>query len=175
LIRGQDFRYNDYPVNFMYVLGVQYLTEYLFTEYQPLETLEDAQDYVARLSLVKPKFDQLIAALYQRQEAGIVAPRFVFEWSLGDVQAMANADAAQTSYFTVFRDRLDANSAFTQDQRDQFIQDAQSAIRDSVIPAYQALAAAIQDLMKDAPRDDGVWQFDNGEVYTIPRTSPPPI
>lgn len=165
LIRGQDFMYNDYPLNFMYILGVQYVTEYLFTDYQPLESLEDAEDYIARLSQVKTKFDQLISSLYQRQQAGIVAPRFIFEWSLGDIQAIANTSAEQTSYYTTLRDKLNNIPSITEGQRDQLEQEALSAVEESVIPAYQALAGAIQDLIKVAPLDDGVWQFENGDDY----------
>jgi uncharacterized protein (DUF885 family) len=165
LIRGQEFLYNDYPVNQMYTLGVQYVTEYLFTDYHPLETLEDAQDYITRLTLVKPKFEQLTAALDQRNQAGILAPRFVFEWSLGDIQVIAGSDAAETSFYTNLHDKLKASSAFTQGQRDQLEQQALDAVTASVIPAYQMLADAIEDLLKAAPRDDGVWQFDNGAAY----------
>ena len=165
LIRGQDFMYNDYPVNQMYILGQQYVTMNLFTEFQPLETLEDAQAYLARLGQVRAKFDQLIESLYLRQQAGIVAPRFVFEWSLGDVQGIANTPAERTSFYQTFYEQVNANPAFSEAQKDELYAQAREAIDESVLPAYRALAEALLDLMQAAPQKDGVWQYDNGAAY----------
>jgi len=165
LIRGQEFMYNDYPVNFMYILGQQYLTVALFSDYQPLSSLEDAQDYIARLWLVETKFEQLSESLYLRQQAGIVPPRFVFEWSLGDVQGIANTPANGSSFYLTLRDKVNALEGVSDEQKEALRGEGLKAVEEAVLPAYLALAEAMQDLMKDAPRQDGVWQFDNGEDY----------
>jgi uncharacterized protein (DUF885 family) len=165
LIRGQDFRYNDYPVNFMYLLGQQYVTQALFTDYQPLTSATDAQDYLSRLWQVKPKFDQLIESLYQRQAAGLSAPRFVFEWSLGDVQGIGNTSAKSSAFYTTFNDKLSTLEGLSDDEKQALRDEALQAVEESVLPAYQALAETMRDLMKDAPQQEGVWQFANGEDY----------
>lgn len=165
LIRGQEFMYNDYPVNFMYVLGQQYLTLVLFTDYQPVTSLEEAEDYIARLWQVQTKFDQLIESLYLRQQAGIVPPYFVFEYSLGDVQGIASTPAIGTQFYHTLGDKVSALEGVGEDEKERLRDEALQAVEQSVLPGYEALAEAMRDLMKDAPHQDGVWQFDNGEEY----------
>ncbi|MCK4693896.1 MAG: DUF885 family protein, partial [Anaerolineales bacterium] len=58
LLRGQEWRFYDYPVN--QTLGIQNILIEFMTDRHPVRDLQGAQDYIHRLEQFTTKFDQLI-------------------------------------------------------------------------------------------------------------------
>jgi uncharacterized protein (DUF885 family) len=69
--RSHEFMYDDYPIN-VTVFSIHKGLLSLFTDYQPLETKDDATAYISRLSQVDRKMTQLVDGLNRRAEAGVV-------------------------------------------------------------------------------------------------------
>jgi uncharacterized protein (DUF885 family) len=165
LVRQQTFMYNDYPVNQIYVLGVQYLTQALFTDYQTIQDIEDAQDYIARLEQVDTKFDQLIEGMKLRQKAGIIPPKLILQFSLSDIQRIASSSPKSTPYYQTFEEKVGALTNLSNEERQELLDAAEKEIRSSVIPAYKALAKYVERLQSRASLGNGVWQFSNGKEF----------
>jgi uncharacterized protein (DUF885 family) len=72
-VRGHEFMYHNYLVH--HLLG-SYDVELirLFTEFQPLEDKQDAEDQVLRLSQVDDQVGQLLEGLALREQLGVVPP-----------------------------------------------------------------------------------------------------
>lgn len=165
VVRGQEFMYCDYPATFLITTSIHLDTEQFFTDIHPITNRQDAEDYITRLSLVDTKFEQLIEGLQLREEAGIVPPRFAIQWALYGMRDLASGPAQNTSYYTAFAEKVNALSGLSDKDKKALLGDAEKAIEESVIPAYQALVSTLEHLESIAPTDDGVWQFEGGDEY----------
>ena len=163
-LRGQDFADYDYPINHFSV-GVQNQLINFFTDIHPVTDQQSAEDYVERLSQVDTKFEQLIANMQRSEEIGVITPRLILQWSLGDVRRLANAQAKSTPFYTSFSEKINDLDNISSDQKSALLDSAETEIETSVIPAFQALAAYLGDLQGRAPNDGGVWQHPGGDDY----------
>ena len=162
-LREQEFMYYDYPVTF-FITAVHQDVIHFFTDLHPVASKQDAEDYVTRLGLVDTKFEQLLEGLRLREEAGVVPPKFALQWSLGGINGIAGSGATRTPFYTSFAEKVNALD-LSAAEKQALQESAREAIDETVIPAFQSLADYVTDLQSNAPIDDGVWQFPNGEAY----------
>lgn len=163
-VAGHEFMYNDYPVTH-FVTGVQNQTVHFFTDIHPVANLQDAQDYVTRLSQVDTKFEQLVEGLKLREERGVILPKFIVQWVLYDLRNMARSSPRATPFYTVFEQKVNALEGVSDADKEALLKDAEEEIKVSVIPAFQSLASYFEHLETVATDDAGVWKFSNGEEY----------
>jgi len=164
VLRGQEFMDYEYPITH-FVTGVQNQLINFFTEIHPVTDLQSAQDYVTRLSQVDTKFEQVIANMQHSEQVGVITPRMILQWSLGDIQQIAKSPAIATPFYTSFSEKVFALDSLSSDEKATLLAAAEAEIEASVIPAFQTLATYLEDLQKRAPTDEGVWQHPNGEAY----------
>jgi len=163
-INGHEFMYDDYPVN-PSVLSMHAGLLQFFTDLRPVTSLRDAKDYIACLSQVDTKFEQLIYGLQQREENGAMLPRFLIGWILGDLNGIATSEARATPYFSAFESKVEALTDISEADKQSLLAAAEEAIHDAVIPAYQELVRYFEHLQTVSTNDAGVWKFPNGEAY----------
>ena len=163
-VAGHAFMYNDYPLN-VTIFSVHLDMLGFFTDIHPLTTPQNAEDYISRLWQVQTKLAQLIDGLRLRQQAGVVLPAFLIDIVQSDIDSIASLSARQTPYYTTLAENLPAISALTAAEQDTLLADAENAIDASVLPAYQALSAYLDELRLDATYDEGVWKFTDGAAY----------
>jgi uncharacterized protein (DUF885 family) len=162
-VRGHAFAEHDFPVSFLITTSIpkQLLR---FFEYFPITNAQDAQDYITCLSQVDDKFDQLIAGLQRREEAGVTPPGFLIPWYLGDLQEIAGGPARATPFYTILADGVDTLQLSAEDQA-VLLAAAEAEIDASVLPAYGALVDYLQHLQAVAGDNVGAWQLPNGADY----------
>jgi uncharacterized protein (DUF885 family) len=159
-----DFLYHGFPATYS-IFGVQEETRQLFTEVHPLQTLQDAEDYIARLNRVGVKFTQLAEHLQLQRQAGVVEPALTMQVAINQVQAMAQGSAALNPYYTNFVTKIAAIPGITSGQRDDLEDRAFTAVDRVVKNAYQQLLQTLQGLLNNAPPSIGVGQYDRGSDY----------
>ena len=158
------FMYHDYPATF-FLTSVHKQLLNLFTELHPITGLQDAQDYVSRLSQVDIKIEQLIDGLEIREALGIVPPRFVFQWTTPEIRRIANSSATDTPFYTAFAEKLTAVDSLSTAEKEQLLDAAVQEIEASVLPAFQSLQDALTELQQVATTDAGVWKLPDGDAY----------
>jgi uncharacterized protein (DUF885 family) len=163
-LHGQAFIEDVYPINHFSV-GVQNQLIHFFTDIHPVNDIHSAEDYITRLSQVDDKFDQLIASMQHSEKAGVITPRLILQWSLGDIRQIASSPTRVTPFYTSFSEKVTALDSLNADQESVLLDAAEAEIEASVIPAFQALADFLEDLQQRAPNKGGVWQHPNGEAY----------
>jgi uncharacterized protein (DUF885 family) len=163
VVRGQEFMYYNYPVTH-FITGVQNQLIQFFTDIHPVTNKKDARDYITRLQQVDTKFEQLIEGLKLREKNGIIPPKFIIQWSLYDIRRISGGIAQYLPFYTVFEEKIDALDVSTEEKQ-SLLQDAEKAVSEAVIPAFQSLGDYLEHLESVAPADDGVWQFSEGEEY----------
>jgi uncharacterized protein (DUF885 family) len=163
-VKGHEFMYDDYPINpTVFSLHLDLLQ--FFTDLRPVTNLQEAQDYIACLTQVGTKFDQLINGLQRREENGAMLPGFLVGWIIGNLNDIATSRARFTPYYTAFDTKVSALTNISEADKSSLLTAAEDAINTAVIPAYQALVSYFEHLQSVTTNDAGVWKFPNGEAY----------
>ena len=84
---------------------------------------------------------------------------------MSDLNTLAKSNPKNSPYYTILVQKLDKVTDLTTDEKTALLADAETAIKESVIPAYQELVIYFKGLNALAPKQVGVWQFTNGEAY----------
>ena len=162
LVDGQAYAYHNYPVHHM-LTGYQFDLEFLLTDIQPMEDIEDAEDFVARLSQVDEQVTQLITGLEKREAINAVPPRPVLDMAIANLEGYFSAES--TWVYQAFESKLRSLSSGTPDEQQALLDNAKKEIETSYIPAFQTLKAYLEDLRSRSTEDVGVWKIDDGEAY----------
>jgi len=133
---GEKFRFHNYPVNQLF--GVQNGFPSFMESTHQVADVEDAEHYVARLSKVGIKFDQVLDGLHHREEVGVVPPQFVIDRVLEEMRNFVATPAEENILFTALETKMDeAGLAATHQER--IGGEALGEIEATVYPAYQRL------------------------------------
>ncbi|HEX8218441.1 MAG TPA: DUF885 domain-containing protein [Chloroflexia bacterium] len=162
-LRGQEFMYHEYIINPIY--GVAYGLYDLMTNLQSITNKQDAEDYIARLEQFDTKFDQLIEALRLRDEKGISMPRWMAQFSLGQISSALSDNAASSDYYTSFHTKVEALSSISAADKEALYASARNAIDKTVNPAYRKLVDFLTPIVNKSRTTDGVWALPNGDAY----------
>jgi uncharacterized protein (DUF885 family) len=164
-VRGEPWRFHDYPVNQLF--GVQSELPNLMTQMQQVNDVTDAEDYIARLGAFPRRFDELIESIRFREARGVLPPKFVVEKVLDQIHAFIATGAASNPLVVTFEEKLERIPPEKMDaaQRREFLSRATRAVESSVLPAYAKLAAYFETLRPKATRNDGVWALPEGDRY----------
>lgn len=164
-----DFQYrlHNYPVNQMFGIHSQ-VPSFLINMHQ-ITNKSDAEAYVSRLNGVNMMFDQTIEMLKEREEAGIMPPKFVFPRAIessnnilkGKPFDNSSKEGALLADFTNKLEKLD----ISENAKKTLIKNANAALISSVKPSYEKLIAFLEDQSKRATDDDGAWKFPNGKAF----------
>lgn len=165
LVRSQAFALSDYPVSQFHLTSLPWTLFDLLTEVQPIASREDADDYVSRLLEVGRQFDEIVAGLGARADAGVILPREVIDLALPEIDGLAGAPASRVPFYTSFESKLKDIAGLGSEDRTDLLARARSAVGDVVLPAYGRVASALRALRSRAPSQVGVGSLPNGEAY----------
>ncbi|MBD1390710.1 DUF885 domain-containing protein [Neiella sp. HB171785] len=160
VLEGEEFRYHDYPVNQLF--GVQNGYPSFMQASHQVNDEVDAEHYLARLSAVGVKFEQVIAGLERRTERGILPPTFVIDRVLTEMNGFIDTPIKENILYQSFETKLNAIDAMPAEQKADFLAQAEQRIGDSVYPAYQQLIDYFVKVKPQSNTDDGLWRLPNG-------------
>jgi uncharacterized protein (DUF885 family) len=164
------FRFDVYPVSQMRGVHAQIPT--FLINIHRIDSVKDAEAYIARLNAIPKLFDQLIVNLQMREDKGVVAPRFVFSLVLDACHKVIqgkpfDSSAGNSPLLDDFTKKIGALKDVDSATRDRLLSGATNALNESVKPAYEKLIVFLEGQSKRANDDAGVWKFSDGaEFYT---------
>jgi len=159
-----EFIYYDFVATYNFH-GIHRDTLDFFTAVHPLETQQDAENYVTRLIAVDEKFLQVGAHLSKQNGAGVVEPALTLNAAIFYMGEIADVAANTTPYYTVFVDKVNNIAGLSAADRQALLDSALSAVTNSVIPAYRQLRQIMQSLLANASPSIGVGQYPLGTEY----------
>ena len=170
-VRGHQFMYHDYPISYFLTSYNQTLVPFL-TDEHPLQTVGDAEDYVARLGQIGRQIDQVLEGLEIRRSLGITPPGFVIDWTIGTLEDGFSGIASSKSaprpqalpLYTSFQERLDAIELDQATKRD-LLSRAETAIKNGFVSGWNALIDYLEMIRPEARDDVGVWALPDGDAY----------
>ena len=154
-VDGEEFIYHDFQVLNRVINQSDLIT---FMEYQHgIETLEDAENYLARLEQFPLVLGQLQANLETQQEMGLVPPASILDTAS---QVLMNYDRP------VRANRLRQDFATKVDNleaKDELIERCEQILREDVNPAYKELGKQIADMRPEAVQN--ISELPQGKEY----------
>lgn len=178
----QNFIYDqNYLVN--HVNGVQVELPRFMIEVHQVRDIHDANNYLKRLGQFSTKIDQLIAELRLREQQGVVAPRFVIDKVLREIQLFLSEDIRNNILYRDFIYKIDNSPSiqrlaesrkrmlYTGDTLDiiypELYNEIAVVIADNVYPAYQRLYDFLEEQRSKATNIAGAWHLPEGMAYYL--------
>ncbi|MEJ2289589.1 MAG: DUF885 family protein, partial [Deinococcales bacterium] len=152
-----EFMYHFYPVT--HGLSAQNELMRFLEDDHPLATVDNAEDYVSRLQEVDDHLGCLIHNLGESEARGIIAPAQMLQQAASQLRGIVPGSARYLTFYTTLADKTRSIPGLGEAARLDLLTRAESAINTSVIPAYQALVARLEEQIPHAPPMNGLWQL----------------
>ncbi len=170
-VRGHRFAYHDYPVHH-FVNSYNFDLILFLSEEHPISTIEDAEDYITRLSRIDEQVAQVLDRLRISEEMGVMPPSIIVTWTSGalqeDLGGTRDPGAVRTSrlaLYTSFADRLEAVEGIDETTRASLLDRVEEELTESFVPAWVALIDHMEAIRAEASSDAGVWRLPDGDAY----------
>jgi uncharacterized protein (DUF885 family) len=161
MVEAERFRFHTYPVNQMF--GVQNEFPTFMDDTHQVHDIEDAEDYVTRLSKVGVKFDQVLEGLHHREDLGILPPQFVIDKVLAEMTAFVDTPAEEGILYTGLVRKME-EAGFDEDDRLKLAAAARRQIETTVYPAYGRLIDYFREIDPKVDGNYGVWHLPDGDA-----------
>lgn len=155
-INNFKYRFHNYPVNQMF--GAQSQLPSFLINFHQISNSNDAAAYISRVNGLPDVIDQILEGLKVREEKNIIPPKFVFKHVVRDIGNVIEGSAISDD----FGKKVGALDSLSEDQKKAFIKECDSAIKISLLPAFEKLRDYAVNLEKKANQDAGVWKFPQG-------------
>jgi uncharacterized protein (DUF885 family) len=158
---AEQFRYHDYPVNQLF--GIQNGYPSFMEAQHQISSIDDVENYLSRLALVKGKFTQALEGIKLREEKGIIPPLFVIERVLEEMNTFVDKPIEENILYTSLAKKMVDSGNIDDAEQVNMLAKTKSNINDYVHPAYQLLIDYFTSIKPKATKDDGFWRLPNGE------------
>lgn len=161
----QHHRYRRHLVPFNQRGGPQ--NAYETVERLRLVTVQDYEDWLARVRAFGDLADQNLALLAAGVESGVVHPRIIAERIAAQLEAQAALDVEQSPWAKAF---LELPADLPAAERERLSREGLAAVRDVVLPAIRRLDDFFRTRYLPATRASvGVWDQPDGREYYAAR------
>lgn len=166
-IADYKYRLYDYPINQMFGYHSQ-VPSFLINMHQ-IADKSDAEAYISRLNGVGEMFDEVIRGLKEREEAGIVPPKFVFPRTIESSKNILKGTpfekgSKESTLFADFNAKINSLE-IGEEEKKELREKASAALTNSVQPAYEKLITFLEEQYERATTDHGVWKFADGAAF----------
>ncbi|REL30792.1 DUF885 domain-containing protein [Thalassotalea euphylliae] len=159
--QSEPFRYHNYPVNQLF--GVQNGYPSFMEAQHQVHSVEDAENYLARLEAVRVKFAQALAGIQLREEKGILPPRFVVDRVLDEMTTFVATPAQENILYTSLKTKLDDAADVNEQDKSRLLASAERNIVDYVYPAYDLFIEYFERIKPRTGEDAGFWRLPDGD------------
>lgn len=118
------------------------------------------------MNQVPELFDQLLVFEQQRRDAGLISPDFVINDTIDQIDQFLNASEEDNLLIETFEDKIENVPDLGGDQKQTYINNNRSLIRQVVLPAFESLRNSLKEYLNDS--DSGkerLCQYDGGKEY----------
>ncbi len=130
-----------------------------------IKSLDDAQDYIARLS----QFDTFVAGILAKLEADTaqswIAPKIIIQKTINNLNSFLAPKPNEHLLFVHFSDSLKALSDVPASDKDKLLVEAEKMIAEKVYPAYKKMLNMQKNLLPNGREESGIWAQPNGTAF----------
>jgi uncharacterized protein (DUF885 family) len=135
---------------------------------QPIRSVDDAEQYLRRISAVRPYFDGLVERLRRQAVRGVWLPKSIYPILLRQARGVIKGRPTGTDGTNPVLADFEAKVAkldVPQATRDALVARATRGIERDLAPAYRRLIATLEEQGAKTPIDGGVWQLPDGARF----------
>ena len=162
-VDGEAYMWHAYPVTQLF--GIQNQLPEFMVETHQINSKDDAEDYVARLSKFGVKFDQVLEGMALRESKGIRPPDFVVEKVLVGMRKFVATPAKENVLYTSFVERAAKVAELDQPTRDALAAQVEAEITRTVYPAWTGMIGFLEGIQPKLTHDAGAWRLPDGDAY----------
>ncbi len=156
-----EYQFNPHLLPFSQRGGVQNLDN--LANQVRIATLQDYDDWLARLGKIDEVIDQTIALAEQGRRSGLMPPRIIMERLPDQIAAQVVEIPADSPFFRPF---ASIPESFSAADRERLRAEATKVIEDTVIPAYRKLDRYFNNKYLPAARESiGLSDLPNGSAW----------
>ena len=163
-LAGRPYADNVYSVS-SYMDSYPTYIEWFLTSLHPLSTLDNAEDYLSRLSELSTRFRELEARLASSEELNAVPPRFMLEKAVEQIRKTGETKAEETPFYKTLESALAAVDGIDAATTSNLLDRTRNLLEKEVLPSYLELAEYVSGMAARASDDAGVWKQVNGDAY----------
>lgn len=128
-----------------------------------LQTVEDYEDWLARMAAIPEVIDQTMARQEQGRKQGYMPPKVLMQRVPAQISSQTVEDPEDSPFFVVF---AEMPASIAQEDQLRLRDTALKIIDDAVVPAYREFANYFEKTYLPASRDSiGVSELPNGKSY----------
>ena len=142
LVDREPYLDYSYPLN--QFEGANVLLVSALTQFHPLATQRDVENYLAALAEVAPLMDQVVADARTLEQRGVVPPRFILEATIAQLDRFIDGGAAKNTFVTVLDQKMQSIETLSAAERTKFRQKAEDLVTKTIEPSWRAAIAALQ-------------------------------
>lgn len=166
-IRNHEFHRHHYVVDQFNGQLSSLLT--VLQNNHPIESREDAENYIARIAGLKEVLEEFARQLRDRAEFGVIAPEFSFPDVITDARRMSSGSPIDDSerenaVYADFRDKL-AALELDADETETLLQRARTALQEPFSAGFDALIGEVERLQPLADGNKGTWSLPDGDAW----------
>lgn len=140
----------------------------ILINYQEINSIQAAHDYIERIKGVRHLFRELINRLEKAEAAGIMAPKFVYPYVINAANNVIKGapfnDQGKSPIWQDFNDKISALELFANSEK-VLKKKAQRAMKKSLQPAYKDLIKFLQGQHDRAPEHQSAKDLPQGRDY----------
>ncbi|MGJ8631384.1 MAG: DUF885 domain-containing protein [Glaciecola sp.] len=166
-LANDEFRHHTYVMH-QFRAAHTFVPSFLINIHS-ISELSDADAYIQRLHGVKSMFNQVIDQLRIREKLGVYPPKWAYDQM---IQASHNVisgtpfteSATDSTIYTDFTQKITALGLSNAEQA-SYMSKLNTALTQSVQPAYEKLIAELMKQRLLSPEGDGVWRLPEGDKW----------
>ncbi len=157
---AEPFRYHTYPANQMG--GIQSAFPSFMDSSHQVHSVEDAENYLSRMSELPRKHEQYLLGLKIREGKDIIPPRFVIDRVLEQMRDFVATPAQENILYTSLAEKLSEAVEINEAQADDILNRVKISINENIYPSYDLFINYFSELEAKAGNDHGYWHLPDG-------------
>ena len=166
-LANDEFRHHVYIMH-QFRAAHTFIPSFLINIHR-INDISDADAYIQRLHGVSAMFDQVIDQLRIREKLGVFPPKWAYDQMIqaSNNVISGNPFTQSESDSTILADFTQKLGALGLSQAEQasYLSKANTALNQSVKPAYEKLIAELMKQRLLSPEGDGVWRLPDGDKW----------
>jgi uncharacterized protein (DUF885 family) len=156
-LEGEKFNYHYIPLGQQGGIHINFPQ---LTNAQPFQTEEDFKNYFARLRGFKKSVNNVIEHMQSGLNAGVVAPVFIMEQVLQQINNIKETPVESSPFFTP----VNTSKGLTQEERNRLSVELKEIIEVEIYPYYGQLYDFIEkEYLPRSRTEPGIWSLPGGE------------
>lgn len=137
----------------------------ILQDQQVVKTVQDAQDYLARLQAVAVMADDVYSKVKSDANNGVILPKNLFPKTMTFLNGFVAPQAKSHSLVKAFAGKLKTSEITDQREVKALLTTASNIVDQEIYPAYQRVISLMGSLEAKAPAGDGIWAQPNGAAF----------